>query len=158
MVGPSLNFNVDVNKCFGGLWKSRRRSKAGIKIGPWGTPGACSFDIAASASQLQGSDSTQEPSSIAWRSPTLSTGKTSKHFELQPGEYINSMVGSVNDLNGETCIAKLGFATNFGNTHGPFGAGGGKEYSVPVVDGRIVGFFGQYDKYLKAIGVYLAPN
>ncbi|KAG6530543.1 hypothetical protein ZIOFF_012782 [Zingiber officinale] len=68
------------------------------------------------------------------------------------------MVGSVNDLNGETCIAKLGFATNFGNTHGPFGAAGGKEFSVPVVDGRIVGFFGQYDKYLKAIGVYLAPN
>ncbi|KAG6530544.1 hypothetical protein ZIOFF_012783 [Zingiber officinale] len=24
----------------------------GIKIGPWGTPGACSFDIAASASQI----------------------------------------------------------------------------------------------------------
>lgn len=56
---------------------------------------------------------------------------------------------------GETCIAKLGFRTNFGKRHGPFGQGGGMKFTVPVQDGRIVGFFGQSDSYLNAIGVYI---
>lgn len=31
MVGPSLNLNVDVNKCFSGLWKSCWRPKTDVE-------------------------------------------------------------------------------------------------------------------------------
>ncbi|KAG6526759.1 hypothetical protein ZIOFF_016760 [Zingiber officinale] len=127
------------------------------------------------APKSQGSDSTRETSSTVWRSPMSMTGMKSKHtkqaavvvnctrcwilqFELERGEYINGMFGSFNDYYGEVCITELGFKTNLGNDHGPFGGGGGEGFSVPVVAGRIVGFFGEYDRYINSIGVSLALN
>lgn len=68
------------------------------------------------------------------------------------------MVGSIGEYKGDSCITQLRFKTNFGKMYGPFGKGGGTEFTVSIVDGRIVGFFGYYGNYLKAIGVYLAPN
>ncbi|KAG6530569.1 horcolin-like [Zingiber officinale] len=142
-----------------------------IKVGPWGVAGDCNFDIGGSVSQITkvrlhtgGVVDNLEISYIVdgsnFDTPTLggSGGGTYHSFTLDPGEYINSMVGFVGAYNGESCISQLKFKTNFGNTHGPFGGGGGKEFTVPVTAGRIVGFFGEYDKYLKEIGVYVALN
>ncbi|XP_042387856.1 jacalin-related lectin 3-like [Zingiber officinale] len=86
------------------------------------------------------------------------SGGQSHEFKLLPVEYINSVVGSVKTFRGETCIAKLEFKTNLGKKYGPLGKGGGIEFTVPVVEGQIVGFFGQSGSFLNGIGVYLAPN
>ncbi|XP_042423882.1 protein GOS9-like [Zingiber officinale] len=150
---------------------TRIRFQNNIKIGPWGIAGDCNFDIGRSASQITkvrlhtGNviDNLEisyilDGKNVETRRLGGSGGGSYHTFELLPGEYINSMVGSVGDNDGESCISQLKFKTNFGNTHGPFGKGGGKEFTVPVTDGRIVGFFGQYDKYLKEIGVYVALN
>ncbi|KAG6530541.1 horcolin-like [Zingiber officinale] len=235
MVGPSLNLNVDVNKCFSGLWKSWRRpntdverlkkemeklkakrndikskieeAKRGsnlataeakqwqrdlesledqvaaifedftritfhdnIKIGAWGGSGEQRFDIGGSAFQITRVrlhagivvDSLEvsyvdDRNKVATSRAGGSGGKFHE-FELRAGEYINSMVGSVREYNGETCITQLEFRTNLGKQHGPFGAAGSNRFTVPVKDGRIVGFFGRYTKYVNKIGVYLAPN
>ncbi|KAG6504570.1 hypothetical protein ZIOFF_036904 [Zingiber officinale] len=150
MASPSITLsNVDVNEFFS---VSRRR----VKIGPWGATRACSFDnIGGSVSRIT---RVGLHTGIIVDSLELSYVVDRNNFELLPGEYINSMVGSFKTFCGETCIAKLGFTTNLGKKHGPFGQGGGVEFSVPVVDGRIVGFFGQFGRYLNGIGVYLAPN
>ncbi|KAG6508054.1 hypothetical protein ZIOFF_033409 [Zingiber officinale] len=79
-------------------------------------------------------------------------------FKLLPVEYINSVVGSVKTFRGETCIAKLEFKTNLGKKYGPLGKGGGIEFTVPVVEGQIVGFFGQSGSFLNGIGVVLPPE
>ncbi|KAG6526764.1 protein GOS9-like isoform X1 [Zingiber officinale] len=141
-----------------------------IKVGPWGVAGDCNFDIGRSASQITKvrlhTGVVVDNLEISYivdgknvETRRLGGGGGRYHtVELLPGEYINSMVGFVGAFNGESCISQLKFKTNFGNTHGPFGEGGGNEFTVPVTDGRIVGFFGQYDKYLKEIGVYVALN
>ncbi|KAG6508052.1 protein GOS9-like [Zingiber officinale] len=152
-----------INKCFRESWRC-------IKIGPWGGTGACNFDIGRSASQIKKvvlhTGDTVERLEISYvvdgnevkTHPIGGSGGQSHEFELIPGEYINSMVGSVKTYRGETRISKLEFKTNLGKKHGPFGHGGGTEFTVPVMDGRIVGFFGQSGCYLNGIGVYLAPN
>ncbi|KAG6476226.1 hypothetical protein ZIOFF_065464 [Zingiber officinale] len=141
-----------------------------IKIGPWGGHGEHNFDIGPSASQITRVvlhtglvvDSLEifyvTERNEAKTCRVGGTGGGFHEFELLPGEYINSMVGSIKTFYGETCIAKLGFKTNTGKKHGPFGHGGGMEFTVPVLDGRIVGFFGQFNSYLNGIGVYLAPK
>ncbi|XP_042466987.1 mannose/glucose-specific lectin-like [Zingiber officinale] len=141
-----------------------------IKVGPWGVAGDCKFDIGRSATQITKVtlhagyivDSLEisivDGGNVETKRVGTSGGGGYHSFTLDPGEYINSMVGFVGEYNGESCISQLNFKTNFGNTHGPFGGGGGKEFTIPVTDGRIVGFFGQHDYYLKAIGVYVALN
>ncbi|KAG6526761.1 agglutinin-like [Zingiber officinale] len=171
MLCANLNFNVDVNRCFGGLWKSRRRHKTGIKIGPFGGAGTRNFDTGGSAAPIARVKlrtgtviySLQISYNINRRDVETDLlggeGGDSHHtFELRPGEYINSMTGCVREYNGETCITKLEFYTNLNVRHGPFGKADGRKFNVPVINGRIVGFFGRYSKYLNEIGVYLAPN
>ncbi|KAG6530549.1 jacalin-related lectin 3-like [Zingiber officinale] len=141
-----------------------------IKIGPWGGLGAYSSDIGRPGTQitrvgLHTGDvvDSLEISYVDDRNEVKTykaggSGGELHEFELERGEYINGMFGSFNDYYGEVCITELGFKTNLGNDHGPFGGGGGEGFSVPVVAGRIVGFFGEYDRYINSIGVSLALN
>ncbi|KAG6526754.1 hypothetical protein ZIOFF_016755 [Zingiber officinale] len=50
-----------------------------------------------------------------------SSGGKFHEFILQAGEYINWMVGSVREYNGETCITQLEFKTNWGCSMGLLG-------------------------------------
>ncbi|XP_074560953.1 horcolin-like [Curcuma longa] len=143
-----------------------------IKIGAWGGSGGNKFDVGRSASQitkirLQAGRVVDhlEVSYLDDRNKFATCSAGGKggqfhEFKLGSGEYINWMVGSVCEFDDETCISQLEFKTNFGKQHGPFGRiDGGRRFSVPVMDGgRIVGFFGQFTKYVNEIGVYLAPN
>ncbi|KAG6526780.1 protein GOS9-like [Zingiber officinale] len=142
-----------------------------IKLGPWGVVGDCHFDIGRSASQITkvrlhtgyivdnlGISYVVDGKHFETRRLGGSGGGAHHTFTLVPGEYINSMAGFVGAYESERCISQLKFKTNLGNAHGAFGGGGGDEFTVPIMHGRIVGFFGQYDKYLKAIGVYVALN
>lgn len=79
-------------------------------------------------------------------------------FELGTGDYINWMLGSFKVFDGETCVTELEFKTHSGKHYGPFGQGGGQNFTVPVVVGQIAGFFGQYGSYINSIGVSLALN
>ncbi|KAG6530561.1 horcolin-like [Zingiber officinale] len=161
MAEASLTSAVDVNE----LCKSSEQ-KIPLKVGPWGGCGDTSFDILGPPTSqiikiLVKTGAVVDSLVISYVIDNEvqsyragGTGGVEAHeFELGRGEYINKIFGSINDYNGETCIAKLGFKTNLGKQHGPFGAGGGKEFIVPVVNGRIVGFFGQYTNYINAIGV-----
>lgn len=141
-----------------------------IKIGGWGGNGGNKFDIGRSASQitkirLQAGRVVDhlEVSFLDDRNKVATCGAGGKggqfnEFKLRSGEYINRMVGCVCEFDDETCISQLEFKTNIGTQHGPFGRANGRKFSVPVMDGRIVGFFGRSTKYLNEIGVYLAPN
>lgn len=79
-------------------------------------------------------------------------------FDLESDEYINWVIVSFKDYYGKLSITELGFKTNLGNEHGPFGQGGGERVCIPIIAGRVVGFFGRYDRYINSIGFYLAPN
>ncbi|XP_074559958.1 protein GOS9-like, partial [Curcuma longa] len=151
---------------------------ANNRIGPWGGTGTYNFDIGRNASQItkvvlhagEIVDSLKifyvDEGNEVNTTRIGGGGGGLCEFKLRPGEYINSMKGSFRayydekymENYGEICITKLQFKTNKGRKHGPFGQGGGSEFSVPVGDGRIVGFFGQYCRYLNAIGVYVAPR
>lgn len=53
--------------------------------------------------------------------------------------------------------------TIFTNTdseiYGPFGQGGGTQFTVPVeTNGSVVGFFGRAGSYLDALGVYIRKH
>ncbi|CAL9056581.1 unnamed protein product [Musa banksii] len=76
----------------------------------------------------------------------------------EDGEYIKCISGHVKDFRGTRRVSQLTFVTNLRKTHGPFGQGGGVAFSVPVAEGRIIGFFGNAEKYLNALGIYLKPN
>ncbi|XP_042386328.1 protein GOS9-like [Zingiber officinale] len=140
-----------------------------IKIGPWGGLGAGGFDVGQYVShitkvKLYTGDvvDSLEISYVDDRNQfeTYRTGGGGgglHEFELESGEYINWVVASYKDYYGEICVTELGFKTNLGKEHGPFGDGGGETVSIPVVAGRLVGFFGQYDRYINSIGLYLAP-
>ncbi|KAG6526778.1 horcolin-like [Zingiber officinale] len=161
MAEASLTSAVGVNE----LCKSSEQ-KIPLKVGPWGGSGDTSFDIIGPpTSQITkilvktGAvvDSLVISYVVDWEVQSYRAGGTggveTHEFELGGGEYINKIFGSISDYNGETCISQLGFKTNLGKQHGPFGKGCGKEFTVPVVNGRIVGLFGQYTNYINAIGV-----
>ncbi|KAG6516408.1 hypothetical protein ZIOFF_026867 [Zingiber officinale] len=140
-----------------------------IKIGPWGGLGAGGFDVGQYVShitkvKLYTGDvvDSLEISYVDDRNQfeTYRTGGGGgglHEFELESGEYINWVVASYKDYYDEICLTELGFKTNLGKEHGPFGDGGGETVTIPVVAGRLVGFFGQYDRYINSIGLYLAP-
>ncbi|XP_042455579.1 jacalin-related lectin 19-like [Zingiber officinale] len=173
MAEPSLTPDVEVNECFTELYKSSEQNIT-LKVGPWGGNGQ-NFDII-SDSQLitkvvvkSGDvvDYLEIFYSVGGNSVTSysaggSGGDSTNKIPLDEGEYINWISGSViNDYNSQTCITQLGFKTNRGNEYGPFGNKEGSDgtgFTIPFVDGRIVGFFGVSGKYINAIGVYAAPN
>nr|XP_009406552.1 PREDICTED: protein GOS9-like [Musa acuminata subsp. malaccensis] len=86
------------------------------------------------------------------------SGGKPHQFQLREREYIKCISGHVKDFGGTRCVSQLTFVTNLRKTHGPFGQGGGVAFSVPVAEGRIIGFFGNAEKYLNALGIYLKPN
>ncbi|KAG6530542.1 hypothetical protein ZIOFF_012781 [Zingiber officinale] len=143
-----------------------------IKIGPWGGNGVSSFDTGGSVSRitrirvqagsivdgLQVSYVNVDRNNV--ETPLVGgNGGTQHVIHLQIGESINSMLGIVCEFFGDTCISQLEFTTNFGMHYGPFGSiNEGRRFNVPVINGRIVGFFGSSTRYLNEIGVYLASN
>ncbi|XP_065017738.1 agglutinin alpha chain-like [Musa acuminata AAA Group] len=55
-------------------------------------------------------------------------------------EYLVGVDGSVDTILGITLVRNLTLRTNK-KSYGPFGTSGGKPFSVPVVSGKIIGFF-----------------
>ncbi|XP_074566050.1 protein GOS9-like [Curcuma longa] len=142
-----------------------------LKVGPWGGSGVSAFDFGESdqvikkvvvysgdvVDSLEISYYTDKPN-VFESYPVGGPGGGPNECPLSQGEYINNIFGSVNGYDNEICVTEIGFETNLEKKYGPFGKGGGEKFSIPVVNGRIVGFFGQYNKYINGIGVSLALN
>ena len=71
-------------------------------------------------------------------------------------ETITKISGKVGTFNGSTVITYLTIETNK-NTFGPFGQNSGTDFSIPIVRGTIVGFFGRSGLYLDSIGILFNP-
>lgn len=71
-------------------------------------------------------------------------------------EHLKGVVGTYGPFDSAgNVITSLTFTTNH-RKYGPFGRGGGTEFTVPVeVHGSVVGFFGRAGTYLDALGVYI---
>jgi len=85
-------------------------------------------------------------------------GPAGSSFTIRLGafEHLKGIVGTFGPFDAAgNVITSLTFTTNI-RKYGPFGRGGGTEFTVPVeTHGGIVGFFGRAGTYLEALGVYI---
>lgn len=78
-------------------------------------------------------------------------GNQSDKIELDyPEEYLTSLSGHY-----KSYITSLTLESNF-KKYGPYGVQDGIYFSIPVLEGKIVGFHGQSGWYLDCLGVYLS--
>ena len=81
-----------------------------------------------------------------------------KSFPIQitfaDDEYLIGVNGTVGTYVGITVITSLAFQTNK-KTAGPYGSIQGTSFSLPVSNGHIVGFTGNYGDFLDSFGVIL---
>jgi hypothetical protein len=77
---------------------------------------------------------------------------------LGASDYIKSISGTTDRVNGRKVITSLTFFSNNDKIYGPFGRGGGEDFTSEKVpkNGRITGFFATYSKFLDSLGVYYA--
>ncbi|KAF8673297.1 hypothetical protein HU200_048853 [Digitaria exilis] len=89
-----------------------------------------------------------------WGGPAGSSFTVS--IRLGAFEHLKGVVGTYGPFDSAgNVITSLTFTTNH-RKYGPFGRGGGTEFTVPVeVHGSVVGFFGRAGTYLDALGVYI---
>jgi Jacalin-like lectin domain len=52
-------------------------------------------------------------------------------------------------------VRSLKFVTNSNSTYGPYGTQEGVPFELPVVVGRIVGFYARAGSMVEAIGIYV---
>ncbi|KAG6526819.1 hypothetical protein ZIOFF_016820 [Zingiber officinale] len=79
-------------------------------------------------------------------------------IDLKEGEYLSCMRGYIIlNYQGLPCISQIIFETNLGK-YGPYGRGSGTPFALPVLEGKIVGFFGRAGDYITSIGCYIMPN
>ncbi|XP_027333047.1 jacalin-related lectin 3 [Abrus precatorius] len=138
-------------------------------VGPWGGNGGSSWDdgIYSGVRQLvivhaAGIDSIQieydKKGNSIWSEKHGGKGgnKTDKVKLDYPDEFLTSIHGYYGSLNqwGPNLVRSLSFVTNK-KTYGPFGVEQGTHFSVPMTEGKIVGFHGRCGWYIDAIGVYL---
>lgn len=68
-----------------------------------------------------------------------------------------SISGTVGTYDGCAVVMSISFVTNQ-NRYGPYGTNSGNHFSYDGKGGVIVGFRGNVDKFLSAIGVYVMPK
>ncbi|XP_010273654.1 PREDICTED: mannose/glucose-specific lectin-like [Nelumbo nucifera] len=75
-----------------------------------------------------------------------------------PDEYLTSISGTFGrrwkNQNGHVVVRSIQFNTN-ARSYGPYGSTDGTAFSLPVKQGKIVGFHGRCGADLDSIGVYL---
>ncbi|XP_020101450.1 mannose/glucose-specific lectin-like [Ananas comosus] len=90
--------------------------------------------------------------------PWGGSGGNPSQIVFESGEYLTAMNGTTGPFNQVANILRsLTFVTSI-RKYGPFGVEEGTPFSVPVANGRIVGFYGRSGVYVDALGIYLMPN
>ena len=77
-------------------------------------------------------------------------------LQLGYGEHLTEISGTFDNYQGVTVITSLSFKVGR-RVNGPYGRATGTKFSLPVVRGKITGFFGNYGDYLDSLGVLIAP-
>ena len=77
-------------------------------------------------------------------------------LHLGYGEHLTEISGTVDQYQGLTVITSLSFKVGR-RVNGPYGRATGTTFSLPVVKGKITGFFGNYGDYLDSLGVLIRP-
>ncbi|XP_072956338.1 protein GOS9-like [Typha angustifolia] len=140
-----------------------------VKVGKWGGDGGYLFDMGAATRVVAirvrhgaAIDAIQilyeSDGSTKWTPQYGGNGGELTEIALQEGEFLTSISGYYGDLQSINVVRSLTFGTNFSSTYGPYGVEEGTHFSVPLEEGKIVGFFGRSGALLDAIGVYLGPN
>ncbi|XP_064975317.1 protein GOS9-like [Musa acuminata AAA Group] len=138
-----------------------------IKVGLWGGNGGSEWDMGAADRITEIKIGAVEAIDAIVITFIRNDQTETKHFgsidfkpyviSLQEDEYLVGVEGSVDTMWGLTLVRNLTLRTNK-DSYGPFGSSGGIPFSVPLVSGKIIGFFGRAGEMIEAIGVYLAPN
>nr|CAD1816961.1 unnamed protein product [Ananas comosus var. bracteatus] len=85
-------------------------------------------------------------------------GSGGNPLRYDSGEFLTAINGTTSPFNNVANILRsLTFVTNI-RKYGPFGVEEGTPFSVPVTNGRVVGFYGRSGVYVDALGIYLMPN
>lgn len=77
-------------------------------------------------------------------------------IEFSPLERVTKISWTVGKFGPHDVVSSLTINTN-NRTYGPYGRATGTTFSIPVLDGKIVGFFGRSGDALDAIGFYVLP-
>ena len=77
-------------------------------------------------------------------------------LQLGYGEHLTEISGTFDNYQGVTVITSLSFKVGR-RVNGPYGRATGTKFSLPVVKGKITGFFGNYGDYLDSLGVLIGP-
>ncbi|XP_072955904.1 protein GOS9-like [Typha angustifolia] len=140
-----------------------------VKVGKWGGDGGGPFDMGA-ATRLANIrirhgaaiDAIQimyeVDGKMKWSTQFGGNGGALTEISLKDGELLTSISGHYGSFGNITVIRSLSFSTNLNTTYGPYGEQQGTTFSIPLQEGKIVGFFGRSGALLDAIGVYLRPN
>ncbi|PWA60129.1 agglutinin [Artemisia annua] len=93
-------------------------------------------------------------------SPVYGTDWEDAKIEILPlgiGNTLTGVSGTYGQYEDLTVITSLSFRVG-GKVYGPYGRNcGSTAFSLPVVKGKITGFFGNSGDYLDNLGVILAP-
>lgn len=73
------------------------------------------------------------------------------------GEQLTEIKGTFGRCDDVTVIKSLSFKVNENDFDGPYGDGAnGTAFSLPVIKGKITGFFGNEGELLDSLGVFIA--
>ncbi|GJV10416.1 GOS9-like protein [Tanacetum coccineum] len=82
-------------------------------------------------------------------------GILTHNIQLGFGELVSEIRGTYAVYQTVTVITSLTFVVGT-QENGPYGKVNGTAFSLPVINGKITGFWGNSDKYLDSLGVFLA--
>ncbi|GKD39832.1 GOS9-like protein [Tanacetum coccineum] len=82
-------------------------------------------------------------------------GILTHNIQLGFGELVSEIRGTYAVYQTVTVITSLTFVVGT-QENGPYGKVNGTAFSLPIIDGKITGFWGNSDKYLDSLGVFVA--
>ncbi|XP_020102056.1 protein GOS9-like [Ananas comosus] len=141
-----------------------------VKLGLWGGDGGSPRDIDGYPTRLskivvrsgQAIDSLYfeyvQDGKTFEAGPWGGSGGRPNEITFEPGEYLTAINGTTSQFSDVTNLLRsLTFVSNV-RKYGPFGPEQGTPFSVPIANGRVVGFYGRSGTLVDAIGIYLMPN
>ncbi|XP_042465513.1 jacalin-related lectin 19-like [Zingiber officinale] len=140
-----------------------------VKVGDWGANVGSQWDMGPvnkiTSMKIYYGDVVDSIEITYWNNGSIRStprygggGGNPTQIDLKEGEYLSCMRGYIIlNYQGLPCISQIIFETNLGK-YGPYGRGSGTPFALPVLEGKIVGFFGRAGDYITSIGCYIMPN
>ncbi|GJW10935.1 copia protein [Tanacetum coccineum] len=157
-------------------FKFKDSASADVKVGGWGGDGGSGewefpFPAGSNLSKIQVISNAECIVSVMFTtySPQGGQHNSKKHggagvkgpgilthnIQLGFGELVSEIRGTYAVYQTVTVITSLTFVVGT-QENGPYGKVNGTAFSLPIIDGKITGFWGNSDKYLDSLGVFVA--